>query len=392
MPQPPIIDLKCPCRCLTSGPDHYFYGYYDNPAWSADQQYHLCHRVKFWDRIPTPQDSAVLGLIRLENQHFLPIAETTAWNFQQGSMLQWHPQAPNDLIIFNRFVDGRLVAAIRNVKTGDERHLPRPLANVDPTGRFGLSVNFSRLFAFRPGYGYPHLPDPNAHIDHPADDGIWRVDLQTGKSDLILSLRDIAAVDPQATSGRKILINHINFNTDGTRFVFLSRTFATPANPHWTTAIYTADLDGNCFPLRPYAYASHYHWRDPQHVLFHSGTHETTGELRLLSDLSPEEQLIDPAFFKADGHCSYSPDRRWLLYDSYPIAGYRYLYLYDLVRQQGLTLGAFRSGIHDRTDYRTDLHPRWNRTGTAVSFDSTHEDCRRIYTMDLTELLNRPTL
>jgi len=49
----------------------YFFGYYDVPAFSNNDQLHLAHRVQFWRK-----------------STFTPLATTTAWNFQQGSMLQ----------------------------------------------------------------------------------------------------------------------------------------------------------------------------------------------------------------------------------------------------------------------------------------------------------------
>ena len=39
----------------------------------------------------------------------------------------------------------------------------------------------------------------------------------------------------------------------------------------------------------------------------------------------------------------------------------------------------FYSMLPSCVDIRCDLHPRWNRTGTAFSFDSTHEGFRGIY-------------
>jgi Tol biopolymer transport system component len=102
---------------------------------------------------------------------------------------------------------------------------------------------------------------------------------------------------------------------------------------------------------------------------------------------SGAQTVIDAAYFTSDGHCSTSPDGQWLLYDSYPRQGYRYLYLYNLPRQQGLTL----AGLYDLpvavTDIRCDLHPRWNRQGTGISLDATFEGFRGIYTVDLRDVM-----
>lgn len=70
---------------------HYFFGYYDNPAYSPDDSLHLCNRVPFMDRLPKDGDVNELGVFDLKAGDFHPIAKTLAWNFQQGSMLQWLP-------------------------------------------------------------------------------------------------------------------------------------------------------------------------------------------------------------------------------------------------------------------------------------------------------------
>ena len=64
---------------------HYFFGYYDLPATDKNGENHLCHRVKFMDRMPTADDVCELGI--LTDRKFYPFAETTAWNFQQDAAL-----------------------------------------------------------------------------------------------------------------------------------------------------------------------------------------------------------------------------------------------------------------------------------------------------------------
>jgi Tol biopolymer transport system component len=140
--------------------------------------------------------------------------------------------------------------------------------------------------------------------------------------------------------------------------------------------------------LNDYSYASHYHWRDPEHLLIHSRK-DNSNELYLLKDKTQNFQAVDKNFFLKDGHCSYSPDRNFILYDSYPDElSYRNLYLYDLRKHKGIRLVSLYSDPVSNGDIRCDLHPRWNRTGTAISFDSTHEGHRHIYHMDLKELVH----
>ena len=103
-----------------------------------------------------------------------------------------------------------------------------------------------------------------------------------------------------------------------------------------------------------------------------------------LTDMSHEGRVLDPDFFLADGHVSYSPDREWVLYDSYPKPdGCRELYLYDLKNRKGGLLGRFMTMQHPTIEIRCDLHPVWAPSGKQISFDSVHEGFRGIYTMNV---------
>lgn len=385
----PVKDALFPAERLTDESAHQFFGYYDIPAFSGDAKRHLVNKVEFYDRLPKEDDKAELGVLDLTTHAYQKVSETRAWNFQQGAMLQWNPQAPDKEVIFNVRKGDAYRGAILNIETKERRLLDRPVANVDPTGKWALSVNFSRLFPFRPGYGYAGIPDAGEKTNAPEDDGVWLIDLSNGQSKLILSLAQVAQLAPEGSPLRtmKILVNHITFNTDGSRFVFLVRNFPT-ATMNWKTSVFTANRDGSePFLLINHGVASHYHWRDPGQVLFWAGVKGKNG-LFLLKDRTEEAELYDEAFFRADGHCNYSPDRAWLLYDSYPQKdSYRRLYVYDLKKKKGYTLGAYYSDPKISSDIRCDLHPRWALDGKAVTFDSIHEGRRHIYRMDLSKLI-----
>src|SRR5690606_15639030 len=104
---------------------------------------------------------------------------------------------------------------------------PAPIANVDQLGRYALSVNFSRLFDFRPGYGYAGIRDPWRDAAHPEDDGIYLQDFRAGSVKLILSLQQIWEFTREwlLAQAEKLVVNHLTFNPSGTRFVALVRYF-----------------------------------------------------------------------------------------------------------------------------------------------------------------------
>lgn len=387
-----MIDLKGHAERFTPTGEHCFFGYYDIPAFSSDGKRHLYLKVGFMDRMQEKNDGAEIWLYDFEKRMHEKIAETTAWNFQQACMLQWHP-TNRDEIIYNvrAQTDCGYGAVIHNMTTGDKRSLDRPVANVARTGMHSVSINFDRLFDFRPGYGYAGRGDPFFSENHPAEDGIFVTDLATGKSRLIVSLAriwDFCCRD-HFKDDQKILINHITFNPAGDRIVFLVRNFY-EADGMWETAILTCDSAGrDLFLLSDFAMASHYYWKNDRVLAFYSDGREVSdmgAQFYELTDLAHEGCALDPTFFVRDGHMSYSPDGNWLLYDSYIFPNFtRRLYLYNPREKKGGLLGIYAVSEVCAGDIRCDLHPVWAPDSKAISFDSVHEGFRGVYRMNLEE-------
>ena len=384
---------RLPARAVRFTPaDQFcFFGYYDIPAFSRDGRRHLYLQVPFMDRMQEKDDVARLFVHDFAAGTSRQFAETTAWNFQQACMLQWHPTEP-DTVIYNVRTEGRgcgYGARVQSLTTGETRELDRPVANVSPTDRHAVSVNFDRMFDFRPGYGYAGQRDAFFDVGHPGEDGIFLTDLQTGKSRLIVSLDRIWRFAGGFFRGvdQKICINHITFNADGTRLVFLVRNFYDESST-WYTAVLTCDIAGEAlFLLSDFAMASHYNWRDDQVIAFYADGRELGSlgpQLYELTDRTHEGRAVDPDFFVHDGHVSYSPDREWILYDSHIFENYsRRLYLYDLQTRRGGLLGNYRVIPGCEGDIRCDLHPVWAPDSRTISFDSVHEGFRAVYRMDL---------
>ena len=379
-------------RRISLAERHFFFGYYDVQPFDSTGKYHLAHCVNFMDRLHEKDDEAEIGVIEIATKKYTPITTTKAWNFQQGAMLQWNPAKPDSEIIYNAIVDGQYVAVTENINTGKKKYADRSIANVSKDGKYGLSINMSRLYDFRPGYGYATIPDPFYNENHSKDDGIFLVDMETGKSKLIISMQDVWDFSGKFYEGidKKMIINHITFNPSGNRFLFLPRDFHIPTKQIHHTAIITANLDGSdMYLLSDYGwYNSHYNWKDDETVIFYA---KIDGKDRggvvanyELKDKSQECTKIGEDIFVRDNHMSYSNDKTKLLWDSYPDAdGMQSLAITDLNTMQTRSLGKYVSMFKTQCDIRCDLHPRWNVDCSAVSFDSTHEGYRGIYVVDL---------
>ncbi|MFO7957016.1 MAG: hypothetical protein R6X33_07925 [Candidatus Brocadiia bacterium] len=375
---------------MTRGPKHHFFGYYDKTPWDATGRYLLGLEVDFMDRPPGPDDEAVVGLIDTEDGcSWQALYSTRAWHWQLGAMLQWTRHDPERSIVYNARRDGRFVAVIRDVHSGRERRLPRPVYPLSPDGRTALSLNFARLADTRPGYGYEGLGDPWQDDPHPAEDGVYRVDLSTGESELIISLAQMADFHPRPDmDGAKHWFNHVQINTDGSRFAFLHRWHA-PEGPKWLTRLITAAPDGADVRLVADGdMVSHYDWRDTETILAWARQHETGDHYYLFNERTGNAQPFAPDLLACDGHCSWSPDRRWLLTDTYPDEErMRTLILYCPDQNRRVDIGRFHAPPGLDGPIRCDLHPRWNRDGTKVCIDSAHEGSRQIYVLDVSDII-----
>lgn len=388
-----IKDNLMDVKIISPVEEQCFFGYYDLNAYDSTGTKHLCHRVNFIDRIPGERDVAELGLV--SEGRFEKIGETTAWNFQQGALLQFQKDS-DEIVFYNERVqdagykaagafDGKAsyVTTVHNIKTGEKKHLPRAAACISPNGKYALSINFSRIFGFRAGYGYAGVADAFEDCNRPAEDGIWLMDVETGECRLIIDYERIYREFPvKGLENEKMVVNHITFNESSDRFLFLLRNFPSKSGTGWGTTLITSDLQGNMHLVLENKFVSHYCWKGSSEILAFCTPKEEPG-LFVLQDLTNQfTQLKSPypeGPFGGDIHCLCSPDKRYIIGDGYPDAeGYRPLFLYDTQTEKIQKLLRSLSTADDNWDIRCDLHARFNRQGDKISFDSTHCGMRQI--------------
>jgi hypothetical protein len=380
-----ILKAKQTLRSVTPEAGHYFFGYYDKCPWDVSGKYMLALRAKFMDRSPEPDDEATIGLIDLHaGNRFLPLDTTQAWNWQQGCMLRWLSATE---VIFNVRGKESFSSKILNVESGESRTLPLAVYAVSPDGINAVSLNFSRVHNNRPGYGYPGFEDINKNIDAPYDDGIFLMNLKTGEAKLIISIGSI--VDSFCRDGKKTphWFNHLEFSPDSKRLIFLHRWYESGKR---ITQFFSVNPDGSqLYCLADDGMTSHFCWLDNSRVLAWARKKEIGDRYFLFRDRTQDVEVIGEGLFHDDGHCSYSPDRKWILTDTYPdaVEGKRSLLLYNVGKRQLITLGRFYGPLPKELARRCDLHPRWSRDGNKICFDSIHEGSRKIYVMDISAII-----
>jgi hypothetical protein len=355
----------------------YFFGYYDKSPWDGTDRYMLCLRAKDTSSSVAPKESADILLIDTYNHNSVKVlGDTKTWNVQQGCMLQWLGPDHIERIIYNDFRDGQYCSVILNIKTNEERVLPMPVYSVSKDGKLALTLDFSRLHRLRPGYGYSNLPDMTKDEQCPYAPCIWQVNLKTGEVTPLMKYIDFANFESRVDmKDAEHKVNHIMINPSGDRFMVLHRWFKGSKK---YTRLVTANIDGtDMYNLSDDDMVSHCCWRNNNEILAFARKKDVGDGYFLMKDKTQDYYQMWPELV-SDGHPSYSPDGSMVLTDTYPDRA-RMATIFLIKHGNIDKLARVYAPFKYDNDVRCDLHPRWNRKGNMVCFDSVFEGHRSMY-------------
>jgi hypothetical protein len=198
-------------------------------------------------------------------------------------------------------------------------------------------------------------------------------------------------------SSAKHYFNHLLFNTDGSRFIFLHRWRQYDSEQFKTvggfgTRMLTASLDGDDVRVvDPYGYTSHFIWRDPNFILAWAKVPSHGHAFYLFEDALEENiQPVGLDVMTVNGHCTYLPGGTYILNDCYPDENRNQtVYLYNIASQDTTTLGTFYLPEDYKGEWRVDTHPRYNHTGTHICIDGVVEgQGRQLFLIDISSRVN----
>ena len=369
---------------LSMPPKHHFFGYYGINPWDSTTRYHLALETDFHTHRPLPEDIATVGLVDRDTHQFIPYAKTTAFNLQQGSMMHWIDATAAAEFTFNDWEDDALVSRALNPATGAVRTIQGAIAAVSPTAPLAIGLNYGRMAHCRAVVGYATHSKSSDIEAQPETDGLYQLNLQDRSSKLVLSIADVIRASGDARMvGKRTWFNHVLFNTDGTRLLFFCRV---RQETGFYTSLWTVNPDGSDVEMQiPFGYrVSHFDWRTPTRILVSSDVVDEMGFVEF-TDGMHDFTSIGRGVLPHDGHASFSPDRQWLLCDTYPRDPERLaqLMVYNIAENRKIVLSEFHHEEQFTGDIRCDLHPRWAPDGKTITFDSVHDGSRQIYLVEL---------
>ncbi len=380
-----------PVRVITKGPKHHWFGYYDKLEFDSTDRYVLGMEVDFEHRQPTPDEAISVGMVDLQDgDSWIELGRSKAWCWQQGCMLQWIPGSKSE-VIWNDREGGEYVSHILDIKSQKVRTIASPIYALTPDGKTGLSVDFSRLNDVRPGYGYVGIPDHNFNELVSEKTGVFRVDIATGKKEMLFSVAEIVHRGPPLVTMKdaKHYFIHLLACPSAPRFIFLHRWIG----PQGTgTRMFTASLDGTDIRLIDgNGFTSHFIWRDATHILAFSNQRSHGTRFYLFEDAEKGQvEAVGPDRMTEDGHETYLPNRDWILCDTYPSGNERMQnpYLYHVPSNRRFSLGLFHSPPAYHDAWRCDTHPRQSRDGRMVAIDSPEARTgRQLHLIDISAIV-----
>ncbi len=374
---PQAAEFQIRSRQITAGPQNHFFGYIghvQNIPWNGSDRYLLALRTPFQDHLPDQSEPADIVLIDTENDHAVTkVAETRAWNPQQGTMFYWNPESPDTQFFFNDRdpASGRVFCVLfdlsrpegsRRVREFRFENTPFGNSGVAQGGGAFLGINYGRLDWLRRVTGYKGAYDWTRGVKHPDYDGIFRVDTATGQARLLVSFATLAgrlAPEIPDVMHTALFINHTLWNREGDRiFFFVRGNFSNKADR--INASFVMDGDGNNLRRMKQHIGGHPEWDYGHRMIGRQAKRQViydTDRQLVVGQLGNSDLFPDP-----EGDIALSPDGKWFVNghkDRKAMLNYYTIYRRSdgsAVRSEGYSIGNWVSG-----DLRQDPSPCWNR-------------------------------
>jgi len=341
---------------------HTFFGYYDKSPFNDENSKLLAITTNHDDIISKPEE-AIIGYFNLhDNRNYFEIDKTTTWCWQQGCRLMWFGK---DSVIYNKVVDDNYGSIVYDIKNNKQiKKFNFAVYDKTSDNKLALSLNFSRLQYFRPGYGYCNFLTANDKKSVIDNDGVYLCSLEHNTQELIIPLTKIISTkNDERMNNADHYINHLKFSPDDNVFIFYH---IWNKNQKRYTRVFLANIKGeilNVFDNQ--TFMSHDTFKNSNESLIFTKRNQKGYYLYNF------EKNVSQIIFKklqVDGHPTYVDNDR-ILTDTYPdkISGRQKLILFS--NKQLNVIAKIFSPKRFRGEFRCDLHPRLSNDKKLISID-----------------------
>lgn len=369
---------------INTGASESFFGYYDKSPVSPNGKYILFYTTEYSTaKKPHADKTIMLALQENETKKVLLKIKVSAYNWQQGSRVHW---LSDDIFIFNDYEirNKKYIACAWSASLMCEiKRFDIPV-QVSYKTEYFLSLNYKRLMALCPDYGYRNLLalEMQELVDI-SNDGIWKVNYDTGENFMLISLADICSVGVQCNVEHALhTVNHAMISPSGNDFIFIHRYYLD--GKRFDRLLLADSITGDLKLLSNNGMVSHCFWISDKTIVAYLRDSDGKDGYNLIDvdTLAFVKIYNEELFFMGDGHPHVSGE--WFVTDSYPDKSrMQHLVLVNWKTGELKKLGEFFHGLKYRGETRCDLHPRFTKDGKQIFFDSVFSGKRQLYKMDI---------
>ncbi|TSD66486.1 glycosyl transferase [Inquilinus sp. KBS0705] len=359
-----------------------FFGYYDKSPLSANNRYLLYNEsIHPTNSYPDASKPIQIKVLDIQQNKIIHTSSTFSYNWQQGARAQW---LSSSSYIFNSYnIEDNYHSIIVDLNTEHTTKIASPVYDCY-FNEYALTLNFSRLTALRPDYGYRNSKamSDNAIADL-NNDGVFKIDLITGDSSLLISLQALKKHHTEHNMENALhKVNHIMISPDGERFIFLHRYYV---NKRRFDRLFVADKNGgNLRLLAADEMVSHFCWIDNKSIVVYLRDKLLGDKYYNVDVESGVKEVVGKGLIDnfGDGHPTVCKNK--MVFDTYPNkARMKELFVFDLSTHSLEKLGEFYEGLQYSGEWRCDLHPRFSLDGTKIFIDSVHTGKRNLYWLEV---------
>lgn len=365
----------------------YFFGFHDVSPFSFDDTKLLANKLTIPFRMPQKGDKLEVGYFTF-NEHirdYVKIGETVSWNYHKGCRLQW---AGPKAIIYNDADGENLISQLYDITTKTTKVIPFPIDSVSLCGTLATSFSYGRLEKLMRGYGYSFEDDTYNDIMFPDETGLFIGNLISGEKELVVTLKELSQMGDHSEDSLNChhYVTHSLFSPDKKYVSFLHRYVKEDNTAKRWSRLITYDLQNKTCHIAPTNdMVSHYVWNSKNQIIAYCRVGNIDCHVLFEEPTLQKYKKVAYPRLNSDGHQSFITDDTFVT-DTYPDK-HRMANLYKVNSENNevellARLNSFKKFQSQfNKHWCCDLHPRMNRKGDVVCFDSVHTGKRALCIM-----------
>ena len=309
--------------------------------------------------------------------------KTKAFNWQQGSRLQW---IKTNKFMFNYYDEETKNYCSKVISTTDYKSRDYKYPVQDSfKDKYFLSINYKRLAVIKPDYGY-HCHSKLSYDQLPSNerDGIWKINFETGKGSLFFPCQICNFCTEEQFQKSLHYVNHIQIGPNGNTFVFLHR-YIFEGNQIDRLILFDNEA-GTMKLIASSDLISHFYWQASNALVVYLKD-PSKGHCYIHINLETlQREYLSALDDYGDGHPGGFG--KVMLTDTYPnrLGHQSLLILNNLFdNKKPKELAKLYHPLKFIGESRCDLHPRIDVNKKIIYFDSVYKGKRQLYRMDLSD-------